>query len=221
MNSCNRSINLPPSRNAARLHCASAQLLHTETAGLLQSATVKIQLTDKEKSKFWSKVLKTNCCWIWNGWIKKNGYGGINFSGKNFYAHRISFIIANGEIPDSQPVICHRCDNPRCVNPSHLFAGTTLDNVRDMISKGRRCPKETMRRLIKKAAQRGKNHYTHRNPDLIRRGEQHPNSKLKSWQIKRIKIIYASGVVTQKQVGILFGIHRSHVSLIVNSKTWV
>jgi len=189
-----RRLGTPQGYTALPRNC-----LHTETAGLLQGATVKKKLTDKEKSKFWSKVLKTDSCWILNGWIKENGYGGINFSGKNFYAHRISFIIANGSIPDSKPIICHRCDNPRCVNPKHLFAGTTRDNVRDMISKGRRCPTEKMKTLIKMAAQRGDNHYTHRNPSLIRRGERHPNSKLKAWQIEQIKIIYASGVITQNQ----------------------
>lgn len=78
-----------------------------------------------------------------------------------------------------------------------------------------------MKTLIKMAAQRGDNHYTHRNPSLIRRGERHPNSKLKAWQIEQIKIIYASGVITQNQIGILFGISRAHVSLIVNGKTWI
>jgi hypothetical protein len=86
---------------------------------------------EDEKTRFWNKVTKTKKCWIWNA-ANKDGYG--RFGRK--YAHRISFEWHIGKIPEGL-FVCHHCDNPSCVNPEHLFVGSNLDNVLDMISKGR------------------------------------------------------------------------------------
>lgn len=79
-------------------------------------------------------------CWIWLGSVDKNGYGILSFyaEGKRTHvrAHRASFTAFNGQIPEGF-FVCHKCDVPGCVNPHHLFAGTALDNTRDMIAKGR------------------------------------------------------------------------------------
>lgn len=89
--------------------------------------------------KFWSKVSKTNECWVWTGAINDNGYGYLAFKNprRNILAHRISWEIHHGSIRGGLRIL-HRCDNPPCVRPEHLFKGTDLDNVRDCISKGRR-----------------------------------------------------------------------------------
>ena len=83
-------------------------------------------------------------CWIWTGSLGSTGYGAFGAQGKTRKAHRVSWEIHNGEIPkhDSSHgmCVCHKCDNPRCVNPSHLFLGTNTDNVRDMVRKGRHVP---------------------------------------------------------------------------------
>jgi hypothetical protein len=71
------------------------------------------------------------------GYKNEHGYGWVTFRGKNMVASRRAWIIANGEIPDGMKVL-HRCDNPACVNPEHLFLGTQKDNVHDMINKGRK-----------------------------------------------------------------------------------
>ena len=88
--------------------------------------------------RFWKYVNKTDHCWLWIGGLR-NGYGIINEGGKfgnAKYAHRISWQIHNGVIPDGMDIL-HRCDNPPCVNPKHLFVGTHQDNMRDAKIKGR------------------------------------------------------------------------------------
>lgn len=75
-------------------------------------------------------------CWIWMRHKMKKGYGRLRVKGKKMVASRASWVAHNGDIPDGMHV-CHRCDNPSCVNPSHLFLGTARDNVQDCISKGR------------------------------------------------------------------------------------
>ena len=92
------------------------------------------------KARFWEKVDKTDDCWVWISSkisSKPNrGYGRIWVNGKPELAHRISWEIANGPIPKGMQVL-HRCDNPSCVRPDHLFLGTQRDNMQDSIEKGR------------------------------------------------------------------------------------
>jgi hypothetical protein len=95
------------------------------------------------EEKFWKRVDKngenvTNVgspCWVWTG-FKQKGYGVVWVDGKNVRAHRASWEMANGQIPDELKVL-HKCDNPSCVNPEHLFLGTDKDNAQDKVQKGR------------------------------------------------------------------------------------
>lgn len=96
------------------------------------------------RERFWDKVSKSDGCWEWMGYLNPKGYGvlagdrkGRNAPKKMYYlAHRLSWEIANGAIPDGK-CICHHCDNRKCVRPEHLFLGTRADNTLDMIAKGR------------------------------------------------------------------------------------
>ncbi len=96
--------------------------------------------------RFWEKVSKGGPeeCWNWMGTSYEKGYGQINRGRRGdglVLTHRLSWEIANGEVP-SGLFVCHRCDNPCCVNPAHLFLGTNADNVADMIAKGRQAKGE-------------------------------------------------------------------------------
>lgn len=85
---------------------------------------------------FTDKIKKVEDCWEWQGELDRYGYGKFRV-GKNIVkAHRYSFELHNGEF-DKKLHVLHRCDNPKCVNPSHLFLGTNRDNIIDKISKGR------------------------------------------------------------------------------------
>jgi hypothetical protein len=75
-------------------------------------------------------------CWVWTACLNNHGYGKVGRGHKYFIAHRLAWIYAIGAIPDKLCVL-HRCDNPPCVNPKHLFLGTHQDNMDDCVSKGR------------------------------------------------------------------------------------
>ena len=84
--------------------------------------------------RFWTKVNKTDGCWLWTASGDK--YGQFWVKGKYEASHRFSYELVYGKIP-SGLLVCHTCDTPSCVNLSHLFLGTAKDNTRDMQNKGR------------------------------------------------------------------------------------
>jgi hypothetical protein len=87
------------------------------------------------EERFWLKARKADGCWSWGGRLH-SGYGLIAVNGKTTSANRASWIIHFGPIPDGM-LVCHKCDNPECTNPEHLFLGTHKANAEDMVKKGR------------------------------------------------------------------------------------
>lgn len=127
-------------------------------------------------SYFWEKVLINDgaSCWIWTGVKNIAGYGYVDqYKRHNVprMAHRISYHLTNGPIPDGLLVL-HKCDNPSCVNPSHLFLGTQKDNMRDCVEKGRK--------------PRGPEHAA-RIKEVALKGESNKNSKLTESDVLSIR----------------------------------
>lgn len=105
-------------------------------------ATIKYkplpELDETLRAKFWSRVASgaEDDCWPWTGGMFAKDYGCFPVNRRSYYAHRYALALSSG-VDLVGLVVCHRCDNPRCCNPAHLFAGTHQDNTQDMLSKGR------------------------------------------------------------------------------------
>lgn len=95
----------------------------------------QIELLSLE-DRFWKKVNKTEGCWLWTGGKNADGYGIVCVASTREAAHRVSWKLHNGPIPEGRHVL-HHCDNPPCVRPDHLFLGDQVANVADMMAKGR------------------------------------------------------------------------------------
>lgn len=146
---------------------------------------------------FESKLDKTsnpNGCWIYTGNLDCYGYGRINAKGIGITikTHRLSWIINRGPLT-SEEFMCHRCDNPPCCNPDHLFIGDNSSNFKDMWRKNR---------------------------GHICRGETHPTAKLSDGNVIAIKQFWKTGEFTQQSLGDKFGVSQAMISNIVHGKSW-
>jgi hypothetical protein len=129
-----------------------------------RSAYVRLQMTDSVDSRFWAKVhrLGPDECWEWQAAADRKGYGSFWDGDSYIAAHRYSFELFYA-VKLGDYLCCHECDNPRCVNPSHLFAGTYADNNRDARNKDRRYQPDVS------GANNGRAKLTHATVEEIRR----------------------------------------------------
>jgi hypothetical protein len=166
-----------------------------------------VNITSKSIRNFWKKVVKQPGCWRWNAHKMKKGYGRVSVLGVKILAHRFSWMIHYGKIPNGMGVL-HRCDNPECVRPDHLFIGTVMDNIRDRDRKGRQ------------VTVGGKNHWSAKHPELVKRGSKHHNSILNECSVKEIRKIYKSGKMSYEKIAIKFGTSKSNIHFIVSGMAW-
>lgn len=154
-------------------------------------------LAHGDEARFWAKVQKMgdDDCWVWTASLDKDMYGKFRLSenGKkiDIRAHVYSWQLFSGRPVPKGVQVCHSCDHPYCVNPRHLFLGTTQDNTKDRNEKGRDA-----------------------------KGEKNGQSKLTVEKVKLIRELYATGNYTKQQLSDQFGVARSVIYNVVTRRRW-
>lgn len=152
---------------------------------------------------------------------KVKGYGIFWIKGKNRYAHRVSWEMTNGPIPVGLFVL-HKCDNPKCVKPTHLFLGDTMVNMADMIQKGRKRVCSGDNHWVRKYPERlkrGDDSFSRTNPHRLCRGESHGRSVLKEADVLLVRELNRQGA-SYSEIARRFGVGRYAIGAIVRRKTW-
>lgn len=151
------------------------------------------------EEKFWEKVgiCGEDECWEWRASKNNKGYGNFyvsigNSKDDHWLAHRMSYKLSY-EGFDKSLCVLHKCDNPPCVNPKHLWQGTNYDNVQDKLNKGR------MRDM---------------------KGENNSGNKLTESKVKEIRELYATGNYTYEDLGKMFDVHYSTIGYVNNGRLW-
>ncbi len=149
--------------------------------------------------RFWAKVDQSggpDACWPWTGYRLPGGYGQIGegpAGGRKLYAHRVAYELVNGPLPEGVLAL-HRCDNPPCCNPAHLFPGTNQDNTADMDRKGRR----------------GEHHPV---------GSLNGRAVLTSPAVQEIRQLHAQGI-GYRRLAQMFGVGMSTIARVVRGESW-
>lgn len=151
------------------------------------------ELARRIERRFWDRApLAPSGCREWSGRRNSKGYGRLFVDGRRWLAHRHAWVLANGPIPDGMFVL-HRCDNPPCCEPSHLFLGTLADNNADRDRKG---------------------HH------VSLSGERHGMSKLTGPDASEIRRLYAEGPASQYALAERFGVSQATISRVVRGVIW-
>lgn len=168
---------------------------------------------------FWQFVLKSDGCWLWQGNKSPKGYGVISYEGKAWRAHRLAYMFTFGGFPNNLCVL-HRCDNPSCVRPDHLFLGTHRDNNSDRARKGRNATGEQHGSKTKpERLPTGDRHGARKHPESWRRGEQHHKTTLVEDDVRAIRELYKPGINT-RVLASKFNVSADTIRRIATFKSW-
>lgn len=167
---------------------------------LLSDDTLRLTPNDIARFKASFVIDKETGCWNWTRCKNGDGYAVLSINGRQYRASRVAYTIFKGQIP-AYLLVCHTCDRPICVNPDHLFLGTPLDNVRDMVRKGRNVlpPKAT--------------------PETVARGHRHYKTLLTLDQVAEIRERVSKGQIVL-QIAAEMNLKYSQVYPVVRGRTW-
>lgn len=221
-------------RNGAKVSQHPRRLYHRKV--VLPMGTPKYT-TNQRISAFWEKVDKSggiDACWIWTAGLR-NQYGNFWDGMNNVGAHVFSYTLAHGFIPNGL-YVCHSCDNPRCVNPAHLWLGTNADNTHDRDLKGRNASGDRNgSRLHPESVPKGDSHYSRLQPERLARGDRHGSkthpegirvgetngrAKLTDKDIQKIRQKYATGGVSHSELATEYQVAKSLIGRILRRESW-
>lgn len=159
---------------------------------------------EKIKQRFWAKVQISDGCWEWIAWRYPQGYGSFGLAGKTIRAHRLAYVLTYGDIEGDLEVL-HKCNNPPCCCPDHLYLGTPKDNMRDRSLAG--------------------SLHGHRNGSIIHpesrpRGERVNTAKLITSQVREIRQRYIPGKITSYELAKEYGVSTQVILAIIRGRIW-
>jgi hypothetical protein len=161
--------------------------------------SIEFITNQSQNDRFNKYVQKTDNCWEWTGGTFDGRYGQFRVGKRKVKAHRYAWAMAGRELPPEK-ILCHKCDNERCVNPDHLFVGTYKDNSEDREAKGRGSGNRYAKRGMK--------------------GQANPASKITDAEAQSIYSEYAHGGVTKTELSIKYNISLSQVVNITLKRMW-
>jgi hypothetical protein len=146
------------------------------------------------RASFWAKVNMLAGCWTWTGATNSAGYGHVSYGGRNYSTHRCAYEYTFGQLPNDL-FVCHHCDNPPCVNPAHLYAGTPKDNTSDMYRRGRAGL-------------------------LGAEGSANSHALLTEAQVVEIRSVFAGGQKNPNQLADEYAVTVGTINALLRGKTW-